>query len=30
MPETVWKAYIDFEIELGEYDEVREIYGRLL
>lgn len=30
MPETVWKAFIDNEIEEKEYDKVRELYERLL
>ena len=30
MPEIVWKAFIDFEIEQQEYDRVRELYKRLL
>jgi crooked neck len=30
MPENVWKAYIDFEISLGEYDRVRKLYEQLL
>ncbi|KAF1810350.1 Pre-mRNA-splicing factor clf1 [Eremomyces bilateralis CBS 781.70] len=30
MPELVWKAYIDFEEEEGEYDRTRELYERLL
>jgi len=30
MPEQVWKAYIDFEIEESEYDNVRKLYRRLL
>lgn len=30
MPELVWKAYIDFEDEEGEYDRVRQLYERLL
>ncbi|KAL2019235.1 hypothetical protein VTK56DRAFT_9962 [Thermocarpiscus australiensis] len=30
MPEVVWKAYIDFEEEEGEYDRTRELYERLL
>ena len=30
MPETIWKSYIDMEIDLKEYDRVREIYSRLL
>ena len=29
-PETVWKAYIDNEIELGEYERVRDLYNRLI
>ncbi|XP_070577296.1 crooked neck-like protein 1 [Ptychodera flava] len=30
MPEVLWKAYIDFEIEQEEYDRTRELYDRLL
>lgn len=30
LPENIWKAYIDFEIDLEEFDRVRELYGRLL
>jgi crooked neck len=30
MPEVVWKEYIDFEAEEGEYDRARELYERLL
>ncbi|CAH0047953.1 unnamed protein product [Clonostachys solani] len=30
MPELLWKAYIDFEEEEGEYDNTRELYERLL
>lgn len=30
MPELLWKAYIDFEIDETEYDNVRELYKRLL
>ena len=30
MPEIVWKAYIDFEIERGERERARELYERLL
>ena len=30
MPEIVWKAYIDFEIEQQEQDNVRSLYQRLL
>uniref|UniRef100_A0AAY4CE56 Crooked neck protein n=1 Tax=Denticeps clupeoides TaxID=299321 RepID=A0AAY4CE56_9TELE len=30
MPEVLWKAYIDFEIEQEEYDNTRELYKRLL
>lgn len=30
MPELVWKSYIDFEEEEGEYDRVRALYERLL
>lgn len=30
MPEIIWKAYIDFEIEQQEYDKVRSLYDKLL
>lgn len=30
MPEILWKAYIDFEIEQEEADKARELYKRLL
>ncbi|EJT81337.1 pre-mRNA-splicing factor CLF1 [Gaeumannomyces tritici R3-111a-1] len=30
MPEIVWKSYIDFEEEEGEYDKTRTLYERLL
>jgi len=30
MPEVVWKAYIDFEEEEGEYERTRQLYERLL
>ncbi|XP_022335199.2 crooked neck-like protein 1 [Crassostrea virginica] len=30
MPEVLWKAYIDFQIELEEYDKTRALYRRLL
>ncbi|KAJ9628094.1 NineTeen Complex (NTC) component [Taxawa tesnikishii (nom. ined.)] len=30
MPELLWKAYIDFEEEEGEYDRTRSLYERLL
>lgn len=30
MPELLWKAYIDFEEEEGEYDRTRRLYERLL
>jgi crooked neck len=30
MPEVLWKAYIDFEMEEGERDRCRELYRRLL
>lgn len=30
MPELLWKAYIDFEIEENEFDNVRALYRRLL
>ena len=29
-PEAVWKYYIDFETDQGEYDKAREVYERLL
>ena len=29
-PEVIWKAFIDFEIELENCEKVRELYGRLL
>ena len=29
-PENVWKAYIDFEVEQGEYKNVEQLYERLL
>lgn len=29
-PELVWKAYIDFEEEEGEYEKTRQLYERLL
>lgn len=29
-PEVLWKAYIDFELQSGEHDRVRELYKRLL
>ena len=28
--QVLWKAYIDFESELEEYDRVRTLYDRLL
>jgi len=32
MPEAVWKAYIDFEIECAgdDYSKVKTLYNRLL
>lgn len=30
MPEIVWKAYIDFEIDQQEHDKCRDLYNRLL
>ncbi|TLS27641.1 hypothetical protein PpBr36_05211 [Pyricularia pennisetigena] len=30
MPEVVWKSYIDFEEEEGEYEKTRSLYERLL
>ena len=30
MPEVLWKAYIDFEIEQGENERVRILYESLL
>ena len=30
MPEMLWKAYIDFEIENEEYDNTRQLYRMLL
>ncbi|KAL7753464.1 NineTeen Complex (NTC) component [Sorochytrium milnesiophthora] len=30
MPEVLWKAYIDFELEEEEYGRTRELYDRLL
>ena len=30
IPEAVWKAYIDFEVEEGEYDKARALYEKLL
>ncbi|MCJ1312970.1 NineTeen Complex (NTC) component [Agyrium rufum] len=30
MPELLWKAYIDFEEEEGEWDRTRDLYERLL
>ncbi len=26
MPETIWKSYIDMEIDLKDFDRVRNIY----
>lgn len=30
MPEILWKAYIDFEMENEEFDRARALYRRLL
>lgn len=30
MPEVLWKAYIDFETEINEFENARELYERLL
>lgn len=30
MPETVWRAYIDNQIQHQNYEKVRELYERLL
>ena len=30
MPEIVWKAYIDFEIEIQKYNNVQSLYKKLL
>ena len=30
MPEVLWKAFIDFEIEQEEYERTRQLYRRLL
>jgi hypothetical protein len=30
MPEVLWKAYIDFETELEQFENARELYERLL
>ena len=30
IPEILWKAYIDFEVEQEEWDRVRQLYERLL
>ncbi|PIK60199.1 putative crooked neck-like protein 1 isoform X2 [Apostichopus japonicus] len=30
MPEVLWKAYIDFEVEQEEYQKTRKLYRRLL
>lgn len=30
MPEKVWKAYIDFEVENGQIGKARELYSALL
>lgn len=30
MPETVWRAYIDNEIDMKEYDKARKLYQKLI
>lgn len=30
MPELIWKAYIDFEIDEGERENARELYEKLV
>lgn len=30
MPEILWKAYIDYEIEQREWDRARSLYRRLM
>lgn len=30
MPEVLWKKFIDFETDLGEFDRARELFQRLL
>jgi len=30
MPETVWRAFIDNQIQIKNYDKVRELYEKLL
>ncbi|PIA14610.1 TPR-like protein [Coemansia reversa NRRL 1564] len=30
MPEVLWKAYIDFEFDQGNYEKTRQLYERLL
>ncbi|GFO15887.1 pre-mRNA-splicing factor clf1 [Plakobranchus ocellatus] len=30
MPEVLWKSFIDFEVDQGEYDNARNLYRRLL
>jgi crooked neck len=30
MPETIWRAYIDNEMEMKNYEKVRELYEKLL
>lgn len=30
MPEVLWKAYIDFEVDQEEYENARKLYKRLL
>lgn len=29
MPEILWKAYIDFEVEQEEYDNARDLYRQV-
>ena len=29
-PQLLWKSYIDFETEIGQYERARELYKRLL
>lgn len=30
MPEVLWKAYIDFEVNEGDIENARRLYSRLL
>ncbi len=30
MPEVIWKAYIEFEVDEGEWQKARELYEKLL